>query len=44
MEKTKLYLNDISELPGLGEERYFSNGLKGIHISYGNALEGSRTV
>jgi hypothetical protein len=37
MEKTKLYLNDISELLGPGEERYFSNGFKGIHISYGDA-------
>jgi hypothetical protein len=36
MEKTKLYLNDISELPGPGEERYFSSGFKGIRISYGD--------
>jgi hypothetical protein len=37
MEKTKLYLNDISELLGPGEERYFSSGFKGINILYGDA-------
>jgi hypothetical protein len=37
MGNTKLYLDDISEFLGSKEERYFSNGFKGIDITYRNA-------
>jgi hypothetical protein len=37
MENSKLYLSDISDYLGPAEDRYFSNGFKGVDISYRDA-------